>query len=113
MSNRLAHLPEKIRSLIKLVACPNPRLEGPCWVCTGRLNRNGYGRVCWEGREPVLHRLVWELLIGLIPCGLVLDHLCKVRACCNPDHLEPVTTKVNIHRGDTPLFKKICNPIAA
>lgn len=80
-----------------------------CWVWTGRLNRNGYGRVWWQGREPVVHRVVWELLIGPIPKGLVLDHLCRNRACCNPGHLEPVTQRENVVRGEAVLFAPILN----
>ncbi len=80
-----------------------PRIdaEGPCWLWTGATARNGYGVIQRGGRDgtAVVHRVVWELLVGLIPPGLELDHLCRVRACCNPDHLEPVTRAVNVARG--------------
>lgn len=80
-----------------------PRIDatGPCWLWTGATNRSGYG-VINAGRRigpVVVHRAVWELLVGPIPAGLELDHLCRVRACCNPDHLEPVTRAVNVARG--------------
>ncbi|TDD77726.1 HNH endonuclease [Actinomadura rubrisoli] len=52
-----------------------------------------------ERKNVVVHRFVYESLVGPIPEGLVLDHLCRVRACCNPAHLEPVTDRVNILRG--------------
>lgn len=80
-----------------------------CWEWQGELNRNGYGRVWIEGRRLMVHRVVWELLRGPIGEGLVLDHLCKVRCCCNPDHLDPVTQRENVHRGDAVLFQ----PVAA
>lgn len=81
--------------------------EYGCWVWVGRKNRNGYGRACWQGKEPVAHRLVYELVVGTIPEGMFLDHLCRNRACCNPEHLEPVTPQVNTLRGNTILFKKV------
>lgn len=105
MTHPFSCLPEKIRDGLAQEACPRSGVSGNCWVWTGRTNRNGYGRIWWEKKEPVLHRVVWLILRGAIPAGLVLDHLCKVRRCCNPDHLEPVTTKVNVQRGDAILFR--------
>lgn len=75
---------------------------GGCWLWTGRLH-DGYGDIeVWRGgyrkRTPV-HRLAYEALIGTIPDGLHLDHLCRVRSCVNPAHLEPVTIRENIRRG--------------
>lgn len=81
-----------------------PRIDadGPCWLWTGAINPNGYGVINLGGRDagtaPV-HRVVWELLVGLIPPGLDLDHLCRIRHCCNPDHLDPVTRAENVARG--------------
>jgi hypothetical protein len=49
----------------------------------------------WQGA----HRVAYELFKGPIPAGMDLDHLCRVRCCCNPDHLEPVTRKENLRRG--------------
>lgn len=71
-----------------------------CWPWMLRLNR-GYGEVGLVGRfyhvRP--HRVAYELLVGPIPDGLVIDHLCRNRSCCNPAHLEPVTVGENIRRG--------------
>lgn len=74
------------------------RAEGSCWVWTAA-RRSGYGIVRFDGRIQVVHRIVYALLRGEIPEDLVLDHICRNRACCNPDHLEPVEFRVNILRG--------------
>lgn len=68
-----------------------------CWIWTGSKSRDGYGRV---RRGEVASRWVYQILRGEIREGLELDHLCKNRICVNPDHLEPVTHKENILRGD-------------
>ena len=71
-----------------------------CWIWTGSLNREGYGRISWRGRtERAAHRVSYALLRGPLLEGLELDHLCRVRPCVNPDHLEQVTSQVNILRG--------------
>lgn len=76
-----------------------------CWLWRGEINRNGYGRVWMNGKRFMAHRAVYEALHGPIADGMVLDHLCRNRACCNPDHLEPVTVRENTHRGDAVLFR--------
>lgn len=68
----------------------------PCWLWTGSLNSDGYGR--FNGK--LAHRRTYLEVVGPIPDGLVLDHLCRVRNCVNPDHLEPVTQRENMRRGD-------------
>lgn len=71
-----------------------------CWLWTGSRDRRGYG--AWtrpDKSKARAHRFAYELVVGPIPEELVLDHLCSVRACVNPEHLEPVTHKVNIQRG--------------
>lgn len=73
----------------------------PCWVWRRWKTTQGYGGVMVAGKRWTAHRLAYELWKGPIPEGLQLDHLCRVRACCNPAHLEAVTGKENIRRGDS------------
>lgn len=82
-----------------------------CWVYTGG-GANGYGYIQYQGASRSVHRVVYGLLRGPIPDGMQLDHLCHTtdpscpggttcghRACCNPDHLEVVTSDENKRRG--------------
>lgn len=73
--------------------------ENGCWIYTGKLGKNGYGYIGVDGKTKLAHRVSYELSIGPIPEGLQLDHLCRVRSCINPDHLEPVTNRENGLRG--------------
>lgn len=73
-----------------------------CWLWRGWINAKGYGHFGVNNRLTVkAHRWSYEQLVGPIPHGLTLDHLCRVRNCVNPAHLEPVTRAVNISRRDT------------
>lgn len=72
-----------------------------CWLWTARKIYSGYGQFQIQGRKIYAHRFSYELQVGPVPHGLVLDHLCRVRHCVNPAHLEPVTQGVNLIRGDT------------
>jgi hypothetical protein len=73
-----------------------------CWRWTGDINNKGYGRYHVGVDQPrqVPHRASYQALVGPIPAGLTIDHLCRNRACCNPAHLEPVTNRENILRGE-------------
>ena len=73
--------------------------SGDCWLWTGYLDRGGYGRTQVFGKNQGVHRAVWEALVGEIPDGLQIDHLCRNASCCNPDHLEVVTGQENMSRG--------------
>ena len=71
-----------------------------CWLWTGALS-DGYGSFGIEGhRTKGAHRYAYETLVGPVPSGLQLDHLCRVRNCVNPDHLEPVTQRENLLRSE-------------
>lgn len=73
-----------------------------CWPWAGgKTGPGGYGRfrAGRPGRLVPAHRYAYELMIGPIPDGLCLDHLCRNRSCVNPAHLEPVTNRENLHRG--------------
>lgn len=80
-----------------------------CWVWTARTRRGfrlgspGYGAISNPGKgngSSSAHIVVYEYMVGEVPRGLVLDHLCRNTLCCNPYHLDPVTQRVNILRGE-------------
>ncbi len=71
----------------------------PCWVWTGAHTRKGYGSFHFQGRLAPSHRVAYEILVAPIPAGLEIDHLCRNRACVNPEHMEAVTQRVNWERG--------------
>ena len=75
--------------------------EGGCWLWTGTTFSTGYGALWVDGGQKLAHRLSYEMNVGPIPGGRQLDHLCRVRACVNPEHLEPVTIRENLMRGET------------
>lgn len=70
-----------------------------CWEWLGCLADPGYGRLSIDGKLRGAHRVSWELTRGPIPDGFQIDHRCFNTACVNPDHLEPVTPKVNSSRS--------------
>lgn len=91
---------------------PSPRMRwdkvaflhpAGCWLWRGRPDRHGYGRIGWRiedgKKETGAHRVAYMRLIGEIPDGLTLDHLCRNKLCVNPLHMEPVTARENVRRG--------------
>ena len=72
---------------------------GGCWLWQGALNPRGYGNIRYENKSHKAHRFIYEQLVGPIPEGLTLDHLCRVTNCVNPEHLDPCTMAENIRRG--------------
>lgn len=78
----------------------NKATASGCWEWTGQ-EGHGYGFIEVDGRRILVHRFSYELLVGPIPAGLVIDHLCRNTRCVNPDHLEPVTSVENTMRGQT------------
>lgn len=71
----------------------------PCWVSDMDLDDDGYSRIWTDHRPRFAHRVTYEHYVGPVPEGLELDHLCRVRNCVNPAHLEPVTHLLNVRRG--------------
>lgn len=74
---------------------------GPCWLWIAGCFNNGYAAFAVESMNRLAHIVSWEIAHGPVEPGLQLDHLCRVRHCVNPAHLEPVTGQVNTLRGDT------------
>ncbi|RIK36052.1 MAG: HNH endonuclease [Chloroflexi bacterium] len=72
-----------------------------CWLWKGSISPEGYGRLSINNYPVYAHRWSYEHFVGPIPEGLVLDHLCRVRNCVNPYHLEIVTTRENCLRGES------------
>ncbi len=75
-----------------------------CWRWTASTMGSGYGRFKIRGRKSMIaaHIFAYEQKYGPVPDGKELDHLCRNRWCCNPDHVEPVTHQVNVVRGNAP-----------
>lgn len=77
--------------------------DGPetfCWIWTAGLDAHGYGQFGFNKKPTKAHRVAYEELVSPPPSGMALDHLCRVRNCVNPAHLEPVSIGENVRRGD-------------
>jgi hypothetical protein len=85
-----------------------PEPNTGCWLWVGHIQPNGYGTIrtgslLSDSRAmSYAHRVAYKLLVGPVPVGLQVDHLCRVRQCVNPAHLEPVSPAVNTGRGSSP-----------
>lgn len=82
--------------------------ESGCWQWTAARSSNGYGKIqvhAGTQSSDYAHRVSYELHVGPIPAGLVIDHLCRNKLCVNPAHLEPVTARENVLRGTGPSAK--------
>lgn len=77
--------------------------QGECLIWTGAKDRGGYGLIEVRHKLQKAHRVSYELARGPIPDGCQLDHLCRNRACINPEHLEPVSARENVLRGFSPV----------
>jgi hypothetical protein len=96
----LERLPDFVRRKIVPVKCPISSLKSDCWLLNTAPNGHGYGQITVHYKKWEAHKFIWSLLREPIPEGLTLDHLCRVPRCCNPNHLEPVTMRINILRGN-------------
>lgn len=103
MARGAGKIPEEVRFWQKvIISCAHSHNGTNCWEWTAGIVK-GYGRF-WSyrfGYEMQAHRWAWAFLVGPIPDGLQLDHLCRNRICVNPDHLEPVTNQINCLRGES------------
>lgn len=78
-----------------------------CWLWDGGLNNRGYGTLRPTGGKNIgVHRLSYQLHVAPIPECMEIDHLCKVRCCVNPDHLEPVTRLENVRRSSAGYYAR-------
>lgn len=75
-----------------------------CWLYAKYKQNGGYGRTS----NGMAHRIMYESVHGPVPAGLELDHLCEVKACCNPDHLEAATRAENVFRGREKKLLVVC-----
>lgn len=83
--------------------------DGGCWLWIRAKDRDGYGSASLNNKTYQAHRLVFTLLRGQPPEGMVLDHLCRIRHCVNPAHLQPVTQHLNLLRSElTPAGMRTC-----
>lgn len=97
-----------IRERIERWSVPVP--ESGCWLWLGSIDRCGYGKMCnRRDRESLAHRNSYRAFVGPIPQGLEIDHLCKVRCCVNPLHLQAVTHRENVVRGDAATSPNLYN----
>ena len=91
----IQHTPQVDRFWARVAKSPG---DG-CWIWTGPQGHGGYGQA--YSRRPKsptgAHRVAYELVVGLIPEGLTLDHLCRTPLCVRPDHLRPCTMRENLH----------------
>ena len=97
----------RLPSVERFMAKVHPEPMSGCWLWTGATKPTGYGNASFFAGETMqAHRMAYEIFVGPIPRGLVLDHKCRTRCCVNPDHLEPVTPSENVARGNTPSVNR-------
>ena len=93
-------LPANMRGKIMVSLSPSETNGTVCWEWTGATNSTGYGSMTGgrKGLTVLTHRNAYQLLVGTIPAGLTIDHLCRNKLCVNTDHMEPVTIAENNRR---------------
>lgn len=100
--------PNRAPHAVPWADCFTPEPNSGCWIWLLKCNWLGYGRVWHAGKHRFAHRVFYEMLVGPIPPGLVIDHRCRVRCCVNPAHLEPVTERENVVRGAVLRRMPVC-----
>ena len=100
--------PGEVLRFAQHVVLPRATSKG-CWEWAAGLFSNGYGCFKWRGKSVGAHVFSYLAFVGLIPEGLELDHRCRNRKCVRPDHLEAVTHKVNMERGEWAIRDKCSN----
>ena len=68
-----------------------------CWIWVGHVKQNGYGSFNYKGAPVHPHRVMYQTFVSEIADGLVIDHICENKRCCNPDHLQAVTINENLY----------------
>ena len=86
--------------------------QGECWAWSGQIDQLGYARIHNKYGTTYAHRMAYELMVGAIPDGMELDHVCRNRGCVNPEHLRPCTRSENLRntgkmRTNTSGFKGV------
>lgn len=101
MSSQRRHAPRGL-SLAQRLLFHTDKAEslGGCWRWTGSIDSGGYGRIAVGKTCKYVHRVSFEIFVGPIQSGLQIDHLCRVRCCWNPQHLEAVTAALNMRRSN-------------
>ena len=94
-------------TLESVLARAMPEPNTGCWIWVGVLGSAGYGQVSWKSKAVSAHRVVYEEIVGPPDPDKELDHLCRMRQCVNPRHLEQVTSKINVLRGDGPTARNL------
>lgn len=86
---------------------PFQPVDGPCWLWRGGKFPAGYGSISYRDQTYLVHRLTYVAFVGPVPTDRpFVDHVCRVRACCNPGHLEAVTPGENLVRAQRPYCRR-------
>lgn len=109
LENVIDPTPERLKLAARLLVKMSPEPNG-CIRWTGRIDHHGYSEIRitlgrLKYRKCRAHRVAYEVFVGPIPEGLTIDHLCRNQWCVNPAHLEPVTSVVNVMRGESPFAR--------
>ena len=90
-----------VASLATIEANSIPEPNSGCWIWLSTLDGDGYAKMKFGGKNRRVARVAYQCTYGDIPAELVIDHLCRVRPCVNPAHLDLVTNRENTMRGET------------